>query len=40
MDMHRGWGFGPGKGGFKGYRPFGPRGNQTPQPATPQGSSS
>ena len=40
MGMRRGWGFGPGTKGFKGYRPFGPRGNQTPQPATPQGSSS
>jgi uncharacterized protein YidB (DUF937 family) len=40
MGMHKGWGFGPGKGGFKGNFPFGRRGNQTPQPATPQGSSS
>ncbi len=40
MGMHRGWGFGPGKGGFKGNLPFGRRGNQAPQPATPQGSSS
>jgi uncharacterized protein YidB (DUF937 family) len=44
MGMHKGWGFdrgfGPGKGGFKGNMPFGRRGNQAPQPATPQGSSS
>ena len=40
MGMRRGGGFGPGTNGFRGYRPFGPRGNQTPQPATPQGSSS
>ena len=41
MGMRRDWGFGPGTKGFKNNRPFGPRGNQTPQqPATPQGSSS
>ena len=40
FGMGMGRGFGPGTNGFKGIRPFGPRGNQTPQPATPQGSSS
>jgi hypothetical protein len=40
FGMGRKGGFGPGWNGFKGLRPFGPRGNHAPQPATPQGSSS
>jgi len=40
MGMDRGWQFGPGMGGFRGFRPFGRGGNQVPQPAAPQGSSS
>ena len=40
MGMGRGWQFGPGMGGPRGFRPFGRGGNQVPQPAAPQGSSS
>jgi uncharacterized protein (DUF433 family) len=40
MGMGRGWQFGPGMGGPRGFRPFGRGGNHAPQPATPQGSSS